>query len=121
MTKLLTATAFVLALAVPAVAGPKSETPYTDMVVNGIRKGTPDGRELSAKLFYYSVTCPDEMSKTMEEVQVRIMLKNGGMNATKDYDKSIQSEIRRMSKDVWREGMRSTIDKIEAMANKMAL
>ena len=86
---------------------------FVDTVMNGVSPGTPEGRELSAKLLDYSVACPVKLPQRMVDVSIILMLENGGLEGAKSYTRKVDAEFKAMGREKWCAGMLNMFQRIE--------
>jgi hypothetical protein len=88
-----------------------------DTAMNGVSPGTPEGRELSAKLLAYSIACPVKPPQWMVEVSINIMLENGGVEGAKIYTRKVDAEIKAAGREKWCAGVLNMLQRIEEAAS----
>ena len=87
-----------------------------DTEMNGVSPGTPEGRELSAKLLDYSINCPLKLPQRMVNVSITIMLENGGLEGAKSYTRKVDAEFKAVGREKWCAGMLNMFQRLEDAA-----
>ena len=94
----------------------KPASAVVDAALNGISQGTPEGRELSAELLYYNVSCPVKLPPRMRDVFLNIMLENGGLEGAKSYTRKVDAEFKAVGREKWCAGMLNMFQRLEDAA-----
>ena len=95
----------------------KPASAVADPAMNGVSQGTPEGRELSAKLLYYNVSCPVKPPPRMHDVSINIMLENGGLEGAKSYTPKVAAEFKAVGREKWCAGVLNMLQRIEDAAS----
>jgi hypothetical protein len=116
MKRIVVAAAAALAL-LSSSAYTKPASAVVDAALSGISQGTPEGRELSAELLYYNVSCPLKLPPRIRDVFLNIMLENGGLEGAKSSTPKVAAEFKAVGREKWCARVLNMLQRIEDAAS----